>query len=68
MNMNKIGKSLKLHRINRSLTQRQLASQLNITRQSLSLYETGARTPDIYMLSKIADIYDITVDELIGRI
>lgn len=67
MVMNEIGKNLKSHRLNHSLTQLQLAKQLHTTRQSVSLYETGVRTPDIYMLSKIADIYGMTVDELIGR-
>ncbi|MDY6210182.1 MAG: helix-turn-helix transcriptional regulator, partial [Eubacteriales bacterium] len=33
----------------------------------VSNYENGISTPDIYTLVKLADIFDITLDELVGR-
>jgi transcriptional regulator with XRE-family HTH domain len=48
------------------LTQQQLADKLQITRQSLSLYEKGERTINIELLAKIADIFKTTTDYLLG--
>jgi DNA-binding XRE family transcriptional regulator len=47
------------------MTQTELAEKLNLTRQSVSMYETGECFPDISIVIKIADIFDITIDELI---
>ena len=30
-------------------------------------YETGYSLPDIFTLIKLADIFDVTLDELVGR-
>lgn len=46
-------------------TQRQLAEYLGITRQAYAHYEAGERVPNYVMLTKLADFYDATVDELI---
>ena len=49
------------------LTQRQLAEQLGITQPSYIRYENGSSEPNIDTLIKLADIFDISVDYLIGR-
>lgn len=54
-------------RLDCDLTQEQLAKQLNIDRKTLSNYETGYRTPDIYLVVKIADYFDISLDYLLCR-
>ncbi len=53
-------------RRNADLTQSELADKLNLTRQAVSRYEKGDSFPDISILVKIAEIFDITIDELIG--
>ena len=53
-------------RKNVGLTQDELASQLGISRQSITLYEKGARVPDIEVLRKFADFFDVTADYLLG--
>lgn len=50
-----------------NLTQQQLADELQITRQSLSLYEKAERTINIDLLSKIADVFKVSTDYLLGR-
>lgn len=50
-----------------NLTQQQLADKLQITRQSLSLYEKAERTINIDLLAKIADVFEVTTDYLLGR-
>lgn len=57
---------IKANRISRSLTQETLAEKLNVTPQAVSRWETGISSPDITLLPKIADIFNINVDELLG--
>ena len=49
------------------LTQEQLANGLGITYQAVSKWETGVSSPDISMLPLLADIFDVSIDELFGR-
>lgn len=51
----------------RGITQQELADKLEITRQSLSLYEKAERTINIELLAKIADFFDVSTDYLMGR-
>jgi transcriptional regulator with XRE-family HTH domain len=62
-----LGKNIKNFREARNLSQSQLAERLWIDRSSLSGYEIGKRTPDIYMLCRIADELKLSLDELVGR-
>ncbi len=62
-----IGRNIKLLREERNLSQTQLAKKLWIDRTSLAGYEIGKRIPDIFMLCKIADIFDVSLDVLAGR-
>lgn len=48
------------------MTQFELAERLNLTRQAISKYECGDSFPDISILISIADIFAISLDELIG--
>lgn len=64
---NVIGDNIKALRNQGKMKQQQLADKLCITRQALSNYETGKRIPDIYILSDLADVFDVTIDFLIGR-
>ncbi|MDO4313177.1 MAG: helix-turn-helix transcriptional regulator [Eubacteriales bacterium] len=62
-----IGQNIKLHREKRNMSQTQLARLLWIDRTSLSGYEIGKRIPDIFMLWKMADVFDVSLDVLVGR-
>lgn len=62
-----IGQNIKRYRIRQGMSQCQMAELLWIDRSSLSAYETGKRIPDIFMLWRIADIFGITLDSLVGR-
>ncbi|MBQ8496391.1 MAG: helix-turn-helix domain-containing protein [Clostridia bacterium] len=53
-------------RRNADMTQSELADKLNLTRQAVSRYEKGDSFPDISILVKIAKIFNISIDELIG--
>ncbi len=64
---NEIGKNIKALRILYGKTQSELAQMLGGKKSLVSNYENGYSTPDIYMLIKIADIFDVSLDELVGR-
>lgn len=60
--------ALKKLRKSKKLTQDELADLLCVSRSAISLYETGRREPDCAMLSKMADVFGVSVDFLLGRI
>lgn len=63
----KWNEKLKQERINKGLTQKQVAEGLNITRTCYANYEQGLREPSFEILRKLCDFYGITADNLIGR-
>lgn len=46
------------------LTQEEFAEELGVSRQAVSKWETGNATPDIEMLCRISDLYDVSLDQL----
>lgn len=62
-----IGAKLRELRICENLTQQELADKLNIGRVNYTRYETDKVRPDYETLIKIADFYNISLDELFGR-
>ncbi len=62
-----IGKKLKELRLSEHLTQQQLSDKLKISRVNYTRYETNAVRPDYETLIKIADFYDVTLDEIFDR-
>lgn len=61
------GKRLKLIREDHNLSREDLANKLNISYSTISKYETNVRFPDQEMLSKIADLFNVSTDYLLGR-
>ena len=57
---------LKLIRKQRKLNQLKVASDLNISREALSHYENGKRSPDIDMLRKLSEYFNVSIDFLIN--
>ena len=48
-------------------TQQQIGDKLNISRQAYSNYERGKRIPDIGMLIRLADIYGVSLEQLLTQ-
>jgi transcriptional regulator with XRE-family HTH domain len=59
--------TLKLLRSKRNYTQKQVADRLGVSPVTVSGWEIGNRTPEPQMLPKIAAIYGVTVDNLLGH-
>lgn len=64
---NIIGENIKKYRLLNNMTQEELSKKLGIAPNTLSNYENGNREPNSDVISKLADIFDISLDELYGR-
>ena len=58
---------LRTLRAQHALSQKALAEQLHVSQQTVGKWEAGGATPNPDMLSRIADIFKVSVDYLIGR-
>lgn len=59
-----IGENIRKLRIERAITQEQLAERLHITSQAVSKWENQTTQPDIGLLAEIAAYFGVTIDEL----
>ncbi len=66
-NMQKIGKKISTLRKEENMTQMELADRLGISFQAVSNWERGNSMPDISKLPELAEIFGVTVDELLGE-
>lgn len=58
---------LKELREKKGFTQKQLSEALYLSKTAVSQYENGTHTPSIETLIKLADIFDVSIDYLLGR-
>jgi len=61
------GERLRQLRKERKLTQSELGEKVNVTKVSISGYESGNRTPDTDTLQRLADYFEVSTDYLLGR-
>ena len=66
MDLQKIGTFLKDLRKEKGLTQEQLAETLNVSRRTVSRWETGSNMPDLDLLMEIADLYEVDLREMLN--
>lgn len=62
----KIGAQIKQLRLAAGMTQRELAQRINVGNTTLSQYENGARVPSDEVKLKIAMVFGVSVDYLLG--
>ena len=63
----KLSYTLKNYRESAELTQKDLAARLGVSESAYRSYELGDRKIPVDLLVKLAEIYDVTVDALIGN-
>lgn len=61
-----LSENLKKYRILKNLTQEDIAKYLGITSQSVSKWERGETYPDITLLPALANIFETSIDLLVG--
>lgn len=62
-----LNENLKTLRKNKGYSQEQLAVRLNVVRQTVSKWEKGLSVPDAQMLVDIAEVFNVSVRELLGN-
>jgi len=60
-----LGEKLKLYRENKKMTQVEIAEALGVKPATISKYESGTLEPNIESLKKLAEIFDISIDEML---
>lgn len=60
-------KNLRALRMEKGVSQQQLAEVLETSQQSINKYENHKIEPDIYMLGKMADYFETSIDYLVGH-
>ena len=65
--MDNFAQNLARIRRQQGLTQQDLAEKLNLTFQAISKWETAQSTPDIQQLARIAEIFRVSTDALLGH-
>ncbi len=62
---NMIDMNLKLLRKSKGFSQEEVAEKINVSRQSVAKWENGESIPDVIKCSELADLYEVTLDELV---
>ncbi len=62
-----LGERLKMYRTQKGLSQEKIAEMLDVSRQAVTKWEAGQTTPSSDNLIALANLYDVSLDELIGK-
>ena len=58
--------NLKLAREQKGLSQKDVSEKIGVAKSTYSLYESGNREPNVQTIKKIANVLDVSADELLG--
>lgn len=62
-----LGRIIRRLRLEKNMTQRQVAYRLRVSVQAVSKWERGRAFPDLILLPLLADLFGVTLDVLFGR-
>lgn len=62
-----LGNRLKNLRLEKNVLQKDVAQHLNITTSAYGFYEQGKRTPDIEIITKLSNYFNVSIDYLLGK-
>jgi transcriptional regulator with XRE-family HTH domain len=62
----KFHERLKILRTQTPMLQKDIAAALGVSNRAFQRYESGMREPDIEKLMKLADLFDVSIDYLVG--
>ncbi len=66
VNTIEIGKYIKAKRVEKHLTQKDIANLMHISFQAVSKWETGSTLPDTSLLLQLSDVLEVTVDQILS--
>lgn len=58
---------LRMYRARNRMTQAELGEMVGVTDETIANWESGSFTPSLKTAIKIADVFGVTLDQLIGR-
>jgi len=61
-----LGDKIKLYRENKKMTQNDIANILDVSPATVSKYESGALEPSIESIKRLAEVFEISIDELLN--
>ena len=61
-----LAENLSMLRKRNRLSQEELADKLCLSRQTISKYETGETIPDILVCQKMAEVFNVSLDDLVN--
>lgn len=64
--MQYFGEKIRALRLEKGLTQTQLADKIGLVKGSISAYEQGKKYPSVEVLIKLCSVFDVSSDYLIG--
>ena len=64
--MENIGKRIRIERMEKGITQNELARMLGMTQDSISLWEKGKRIPDTQYVISLCKVFGVSADYLLG--
>ncbi len=62
-----IGEKIKINRQRKGLSQAKLGEMLSLSQQAVAKWEKSFAEPDTNTLKKLADLFDVSVDYLVGH-
>lgn len=62
-----LGENIYRHRTAKNMSQGDLADALDVSRQSVSKWENNSAVPELEKLMKMSQLFDISLDELVGN-
>lgn len=65
--MEKIAENIRNLRLKLELTQQELADKISVSRSVLTKWESGGLIPDVTALIKLSEIFNLSLDGLVGR-
>lgn len=65
--INGLGKNIKKFRTLKGFSQEQLANKVGLSRQTITNWENGYREPDLDKAFKLAEILDVSLEDLLGK-
>lgn len=65
--MKKFSEIIKKLRVEKGLTQEQLAEEIGVSKSTIAMWETGKREPSRDLYEEVADYFNVDIDYLYGR-
>lgn len=66
--MSKLGDNLKKYRLKCDMSQEEVAEVIHKSNRTYSRYETGTLMPDVETLIELAELFQVPLDLLVGRV